>query len=41
MKILAFGIAKDIVGGSSFDLELDGEKNVDELRGILNKNIPA
>lgn len=41
MKILAFGIAKDIVGGSSFDIELAGEKNVDELRAKLNNRFPG
>lgn len=40
MKILAFGIAKEIVGGSSFELDFDGGKTAADLRGILNDKYP-
>ncbi|MEO6915112.1 MAG: MoaD/ThiS family protein [Chitinophagaceae bacterium] len=41
MKILAFGVAKDIVGGSSFAVELTVGKSVADLRGLLNSQYPG
>jgi molybdopterin converting factor subunit 1 len=39
VKVLAFGIAKDIFGESSIDLHLDGNTTAD-LRTTLEKRYP-
>lgn len=40
MKILAFGIAKEIVGGSSFEMDFNNSVNVGNLRRTLNERYP-
>ncbi len=41
IKILAFGIAKDITGSRFLDFELAERANVGELRTALAKRFPA
>jgi molybdopterin synthase sulfur carrier subunit len=41
IRILAFGIAKEILGGSSVQLEWPQEGSVAELKSILEKKYPA
>lgn len=41
IKILAFGIARDIFGQSSITLEVSDNINADDLKGILNDKYPA
>ncbi|HVW97609.1 MAG TPA: MoaD/ThiS family protein [Mucilaginibacter sp.] len=41
IKILAFGIAKDIMGSSSVDLEMTNDATVYNLRYILEQQYPA
>lgn len=37
MKILAFGIAKEIFGGSAIDVELQEQATVSELKQLLEE----
>lgn len=37
MKILAFGIAKEIFGGSTIDVELHEQAKVSELKQLLEE----
>lgn len=41
IKILAFGIAKDIVGGTTADMSLADTSTVHELRRALEQRYPA
>lgn len=42
LKVLAFGIAKDIVGGNSFELELNSASpTVQELKEKLAADFPS
>lgn len=40
MKVLCFGIAKDIVGSSELTLEIVNTQTVAELKNYLNKTYP-
>lgn len=40
VKVLAFGIAKEIFGGTSTTLELPGSTNAKELRDALEQQYP-
>jgi molybdopterin synthase sulfur carrier subunit len=40
INILAFGIAKDIFGGSSIDIELPADSSVYNLKYALEKEYP-
>ncbi|PRY10210.1 molybdopterin synthase sulfur carrier subunit [Pontibacter ummariensis] len=40
VKVLAFGIARDIVGGSSAEIEVTDEANVDDLKEVLVAQYP-
>jgi molybdopterin converting factor subunit 1 len=40
VNVLAFGIAKDIVGGSSTEVALSGDATVEELRSVLETQYP-
>ena len=40
INILAFGIAKEIFGGSSFNVELANDANVSNLKFMLEKQYP-
>ena len=40
VKVVAFGIAKDILGTSKSDIELDGEKTIHSLKGKLVATYP-
>lgn len=40
VNILAFGIAKDIVGGSTVEVELTSDATVGELRDELEEQFP-
>lgn len=40
LKILAFGITKDIFGASEKELEVQDDLNVIQLKEILEKNFP-
>ena len=41
LKILAFGITKDIVGGSSFEVTLAEGSTVSDLKNYLKEQFPA
>lgn len=41
VKILAFGIAKDIVGGRSSDLVLEDNTTIADVKTALTKSFPA
>jgi molybdopterin converting factor subunit 1 len=41
VKVLAFGIAKEIMDGTSVDVELPGNTKVHELRLVLEEQYPA
>jgi len=41
IRILTFGIARDICGGSSVMISLDDESTVDDLRRNLEQDFPA
>ena len=41
VKILAFGIAKDIVGGSSSDLEIAENTTIADVKAALTQSYPA
>ena len=40
MKVLCFGVAKDIVGGSELKIEGQHAQNVSELKKYLNETYP-
>lgn len=40
LNILAFGIAKDIIGKQTFSLDLQEASNVDQLKSKLFENYP-
>jgi len=40
MKILAFGIVKDIFDGSMIDIDLNNTSTVEALRALLEKKYP-
>jgi len=40
MKILAFGIVKDIFNNAVIDVDCKNESSVDELKNILEKKYP-
>jgi molybdopterin synthase sulfur carrier subunit len=40
MKVLCFGIAKDIVGGSTVEFDADAINSVQSLRSYLNETYP-
>lgn len=40
LKILAFGITKDIFGASEKELEVQGDLNVRQLKDLLEKDFP-
>ena len=40
ISILAFGIAKDIIGGTSLPLEVNEGLNVNELKELLGEKFP-
>ncbi len=40
MKVLCFGVAKDIVGGAELNIEGQHAQNVSELKEYLNKTFP-
>jgi molybdopterin synthase sulfur carrier subunit len=40
VKILAFGVAKDIFGSSSIDLNIDREPTISALRSLLEESYP-
>ena len=40
VKLVAFGIAKDIVGGSSFEVTLEGENTIAALKHELVGQFP-
>lgn len=40
VNVMAFGIAKEIVGGSSVEVELAGEATVNALRTVLEEQYP-
>ncbi|MDX5423475.1 MAG: MoaD/ThiS family protein [Hymenobacteraceae bacterium] len=40
VKVLAFGIAKDIFGGSSTEVALSGDASVEALRTALETQFP-
>ncbi len=39
-ELLAFGIARDIVGGSTISLSLDGSQTVGHLKEVLRERYP-
>ena len=41
IKILAFGIARDIVGGSTFDLQVKKGLDIQGFRQEINSKYPA
>ena len=41
INILAFGIAKDILGGSQLEIELPEHATVEQLKGQLCEQYPA
>ena len=41
VNILAFGIARDIVGGSSLRIEVGDAATVGELKAVLEERYPA
>jgi molybdopterin synthase sulfur carrier subunit len=41
VHILAFGITKDIVGGSTFELQMEEGANVRQLKKDLQQHYPA
>ena len=41
IKVLAFGIARDILGGASTTLDIDGSMTVAELKARLVRHFPA
>lgn len=40
VNVLAFGIAKDIFGSSSIDIELNGNKTTADLKNTLEERFP-
>ncbi|MDX1683863.1 MAG: MoaD/ThiS family protein [Saprospiraceae bacterium] len=40
VKVRAFGIAADIVGGKNFELEIPGQCSVRELKKMIIENYP-
>lgn len=40
VTILAFGIAKDIIGGATLDVELPSGSTVSLLKDVLNRKFP-
>lgn len=40
MEVLAFGIVKDIFGGSSINIEVNNALNVDGLKLVLEEKFP-
>ena len=40
IEVLAFGIAKDIFGGTSIDVELDGDATTANLKATLEEQYP-
>lgn len=40
ITILAFGIAKDIIGGSSLNLELPSGSTIHSLKSLLSREFP-
>lgn len=40
ISILAFGIAKDILGGSSIEAKLDNDRTVAMLKNVLETRFP-
>lgn len=41
MKILAFGIVKDIFNNAMIDVDCKNESSVDDLKNILEKKYPG
>ena len=41
VELLAFGIAKDIVGSNQLTIEIDANSTVGQLKGILFEDYPA
>lgn len=40
VKVLAFGIAKDIFGGASINVDLNGDKTTTDLKNSLEELLP-
>ena len=40
LKILAFGIAREILNGTSIEVEVDSVSNAGELKSFLEKKFP-
>lgn len=40
IRVLAFGVGKEIIGGSSVSIELPENANVDTLKSVLEQQYP-